>query len=240
MACGLFGKLPARRDFLAIETPRQFLAIWEPWLQGAMSSSMLTLGNGWKDAFLMTPLWRFWIGDGLCGSAVAGVLMPSLDGVGRYFPLTVFAAAPEGQAISDPIDAPQDAWYEALEHFCLDQLDPGATFEAMRAGLPELPMPATVGRIGFAAPQAVAGAELWLGGAGGDSVLPQLAGHERTERLARSSIWWTLGGADHAAAAFRSEGLPDVRLFTGMMTGDYRLAATESAAATDDEDTVYG
>ena len=93
MRCGLYGKLPAKRDFVAISAPREFLAVWEPWLQGSISASRLALGNSWQAVFLRAPIWRFWLGAGLSGNTIAGAFMPSVDGVGRYFPLTAFAYA---------------------------------------------------------------------------------------------------------------------------------------------------
>lgn len=32
MSAGLFGKLPAKRDFIAANAPRRFLEVWEPWI----------------------------------------------------------------------------------------------------------------------------------------------------------------------------------------------------------------
>ncbi len=29
MACGVFGKLPSKRDFIAVNAPRRFLTAWE-------------------------------------------------------------------------------------------------------------------------------------------------------------------------------------------------------------------
>ena len=63
MQCSLFGKLPARRDFIAVKAPREFLAAWEPWLQSAISSSRNELGKDWQPAFLTAPIWRFWLGE---------------------------------------------------------------------------------------------------------------------------------------------------------------------------------
>lgn len=51
MRCGLFGKIGAKRDFIAIATPRNFLEAWEPWLQAALSASRHQLGSGWQQAF---------------------------------------------------------------------------------------------------------------------------------------------------------------------------------------------
>ncbi len=96
MPCGLFGKLPAKRDFIALNAPSDFLAVYEKWLQGGLTASRLELGNRWQEAYLNAPIWRFWLGGAHGGQTVAGAFMPSVDGVGRYFPLTVFAAASPG------------------------------------------------------------------------------------------------------------------------------------------------
>jgi len=103
MRCGLFGKIGAKRDFIAIATPRSFLEAWEPWVQAALSASRHQLGPGWQQAFLTAPVWRFWLGAAICGTTVAGAIMPSLDGVGRYYPLTLHAVTGEGSYA---------AWYE--------------------------------------------------------------------------------------------------------------------------------
>jgi type VI secretion system protein ImpM len=91
MQCGLYGKLPGKRDFVAIAAPREFLTVWEPWLQGAVAASRSRLGEAWQEAFLTAPIWRFWLGADICGNSVIGAFISSLDGVGRYFPLTLNA-----------------------------------------------------------------------------------------------------------------------------------------------------
>src|SRR5262245_58691620 len=102
MRCGLFGKLPAKRDFIALFTPRGLLEKWEAWMQAAISASRQELNERWQDAFLTAPIWRFWLGSDICGSTVIGAIMPSLDGVGRYYPLTLFAVADAGAPIVPP------------------------------------------------------------------------------------------------------------------------------------------
>src|SRR6266550_2150880 len=75
MRCSLFGKLPAKRDFIALFSPRIFLDVWEPWIQGSISASRQELGEDWQNAFLTAPIWRFWLGAELCRTPVAGALM---------------------------------------------------------------------------------------------------------------------------------------------------------------------
>src|SRR5580704_4058250 len=91
MRCGLFGKIQSKRDFIAVGTPRMFLAVWEPWIQSAISASRRQLGREWQPAFLTAPVWRFWLGADVCGRTVLGATMASMDGLGRYFPLTLIA-----------------------------------------------------------------------------------------------------------------------------------------------------
>ena len=104
----------ARRSAISSRCPRprEFLDVWETWLQGGISRAALELAEAWQEAFLRAPIWRFWLGAEVCGgTTVAGAFMPSVDGVGRYFPLTVFACAEARAAIPPPELDPQDAWF---------------------------------------------------------------------------------------------------------------------------------
>src|SRR5262250_1042582 len=135
MQCSLYGKVPAKRDFIAIGAPRDFLNAWEPWLQGSISASRTALAENWQSAFLTAPIWRFWLGADVCGRSVIGAFMSSLDGVGRYFPLTLFACADDNSAIPPPELGSQDEWFNAAEALLMSTLDHGANFEDMTAAL---------------------------------------------------------------------------------------------------------
>ena len=143
MRCGLFGKLSAKRDFIALATPRNFLEAWEPWLQASLSASRHQLGDQWQQTFLTTPVWRFWLGAAICGTTVVGAIMPSLDGVGRYYPLTLHAVADADAPIVPPdIDA-QDEWFGLAEDFLLSTLEQGAVFEDVSSALDRFAVPRT-------------------------------------------------------------------------------------------------
>ncbi len=46
----------------------------------------------WLDLYLTSPAWRFVCAGGACGPRPAiGLMVPSVDRVGRYFPLTLVA-----------------------------------------------------------------------------------------------------------------------------------------------------
>src|SRR6185312_1605762 len=141
MQCNLYGKLPTKRDFIALGAPRDFLNVWQPWLQGGVSASQAILKEQWQQAFLRAPIWRFWLGADLCGTAVLGAFMPSLDKVGRYFPLTLFACADQEAAIPPPELDSQDKWFEVAEDLLIATLDHDRTFETTVADLNALAVP---------------------------------------------------------------------------------------------------
>ncbi len=89
---GFSGKVPARGDFVHGGLPREFNDPWHDWQSTAIAGSRALMGETWLEAFLEAPVWRFLLSPGLCGPRAAiGLIMPSVDKVGRYFPLT-FAA----------------------------------------------------------------------------------------------------------------------------------------------------
>ena len=111
---GLFGKLPARGDFVRAGLPGDFVAAWDDWLQRVIAASRARMGADWLPAFLEAPVWRFALAPGVCGAhAVSGLWLPSVDRVGRYFPLTLAALLPAVAAFW--LDAAEAAGRAALE-----------------------------------------------------------------------------------------------------------------------------
>jgi len=97
---GFCGKLPARGDFVSAGLPRGFVDPWHDWMQRMLAGSREILGEAWDEAWLVAPVWRFQLAPGLCGpDAVMGLWMPSVDRVGRYFPLTFAMLAPALDAV---------------------------------------------------------------------------------------------------------------------------------------------
>jgi type VI secretion system protein ImpM len=229
MQCGLYGKVPAKRDFIAISAPREFLNAWEPWLQGAISASRTTLGDKWQPAFLTAPIWRFWLGADICGTSVMGAFMSSLDGVGRYFPLTLFACADDDAAIPPPEFTSQDDWFEAAEAFLMSTLNHDANFEAMTAALAALPRPVQELQKALAQDpngqqvlfQAVPQALLAARGQSFSEVFGSIRRRDYARIYAGSTFWWTVGGEGVASVALSGKGMPDPFLFAAMLTGQF-------------------
>lgn len=224
MRCGLYGKLPIKRDFIAEAVPRGFLPSFEPWLQGAVGQSRMMLGQRWQDIYLKAPIWRFWLGANYCGRSVAGALMPSIDGVGRYFPLVVMALADEGRAIEPPTVDPQEDWFLAVETFLLGALEEDRPFEAIAEELAALPPPADVAaRAAASSLVSLADGTLVGQGADGDvgGVLATLRDADAEQIAATGTVWWTIGGEDIQPLAVACRRLPDPSLFAGFLTGRF-------------------
>jgi len=223
MRCGLYGKLPAKRDFVAIATPRGFLEAWEPWMQGGISSSRQDLGDDWQQAYLHAPIWRFWLGTELCGTTVLGAFMSSLDGVGRYYPLTLLAWAENGEAIPPPEFDPQETWFALAEEFLLATLDHDVPFEATTAALGRFavpsqdPAPMTDGML--ALPRGAVA--LHTRERPFDEAFAVLRSVDYPRVYAAASFWWTIGGEGYDPIAFSTARMPDPLLFSDMLTGRF-------------------
>lgn len=122
---GLYGKLPAHGDFIERGLPGQFVRTWDEWLQRVVSDSRDLLGEAWLDHYLTSPIWRFALGQGVIDKQNwIGALVPSVDSVGRYYPLTIAAPVDSGQ---DPFAllANNPAACEFLEQAAVSSLQEG-------------------------------------------------------------------------------------------------------------------
>jgi len=95
LSAGFFGKLPARGDFVRHGLPGTLVSALDGWCQRVLPASQARLGDGWTDAWMEAPIWRFLLPTGSCGpGAAAGLWLPSTDKAGRLFPLIIALAAP--------------------------------------------------------------------------------------------------------------------------------------------------
>ena len=117
VAVGFYGKLPSRGDFVRAGLPAGFVTPWDAWLQGVLPGSRTLLGGRWQPAWMEAPVWRFLLRAGECGpGAVLGLWMPSVDAVGRAFPLTIAAVFANGPAVlaEDWLDVAEACGRDAL------------------------------------------------------------------------------------------------------------------------------
>lgn len=94
---GWHGKLPSLGDFASRRLEPAFVEAWDGWLAAGLLRLREARPEAWLEAYLASPSWRFLLMPGVLPlpGAWAGVLMPSVDRVGRYFPFTI--ALPLGE-----------------------------------------------------------------------------------------------------------------------------------------------
>jgi len=218
---GFFGKVTSHGDFVTRRLVAEFQQPWDAWLQAGLQHSKAALGAGWLVTYLSSPIWRFALAPGVCGAhARAGLLMPSVDRVGRHFPLTLACALDAAAPLLDCVTA-HHHWYAQLELLALSSLQEDFSLDAFDAAAEALAFPtaAAHGPHGEAIaltgidPPALAQARADGGG---------LAATIAEAALAGQCLWWTDGSPQVAPCLMLSRGLPSAGAFAALLDGDCR------------------
>ncbi len=214
---GFFGKLPARGDFVGRRLDQAFRTAFDDWLQKSIATSKRQLGTAWLPAYLNTPIWRFVLGPGLCGAAPAlGVMMPSVDRVGRYFPLVVAAQLP-GCTSPGTMFHSARSWFDHAEQLILQTLEDDFNFDDFDRDVVAIGVP-KYGRAG----EAGGSLRLDLNEHGDMSptyarILDQVLMGAGIE----FSLWWTLGSERVKPSVLLSTGLPAPANFAAFLDGQW-------------------
>ena len=244
MDVGLYGKLPSHGDFLRRRASDAFVAAWDTWLQHCMTASRAALASRWLDVYLTSPVWRFACAPGVAGAApVVGVMAPSVDRVGRYFPLTIVAPLPDDiSLVSAALDA--ERFFGRATQLVVDIFDAEFVdfekFDADVAGLAgDLSFLGLPRAVDLEAAAAVALADgpttAWQmpiaspGELG--STLLQLLSHRLSARYAPLTLWWTEGSSDVEPGCLIVKGLPPPDGFAAMLDGSWARHRWESLPA---------
>ncbi len=206
---GYHGKLPSRGDFVAYGLPRDFLDSWDAWLATVLVQAEHLLGEAWDPLFAGSPVWRFVLGRGLCGeAAAAGVLVPSIDRVGRLYP---FMAAASLRDDDDPAAVPAACagWFGRVESLLLDVVARPEDIDGL---------PARVAALGR--PEPHQGPQ---GGADHRAVVEDLVG----PLPERPSVWWTRGRGRVEASILACPGLPGGRRFAAFFDNGWTRGGWE-------------
>lgn len=139
---GFFGKLPCNGDFVTRRLPRSpFLDVWDEWLQQSIANSQEKLMGDWLSLYLTSPIWRFALSPGICGDNVwTGLIMPSVDKVGRYYPLTIATSLSNA---TNPVLLLNEAseWFQNAEDVALSALADDLDLEKFDCDVVALGMP---------------------------------------------------------------------------------------------------
>lgn len=227
---GFFGKLPGYGDFIERYLPRSFVEVWDQWLQRAMAGSRQLLGDHWLDSYLTSPVWRFALSSGCVdGHGWVGVMLPSVDRVGRYFPLTIAMPVSGGVNMSHALYHNAD-WFARLQEIGLACLHESPTVEAVVEVLDQLPDPVFRPWKVKAAQSRSLGTNVTLLEPG--DVKPDQCDVSLTQSLTQGeallrqhyasySLWYCAGNEQSPDCMLTSEFLPDPVGYVSMLTGQW-------------------
>jgi type VI secretion system protein ImpM len=223
--CGLFGKIPHQSDFVTHHLPVSFTEHWHHWLQSSISISREQLEEEWLERYMISPVWYFSMMPGIAHEkSVAGVVIPSVDEIGRHFPLTI---AHTGEHDCWAAYLYGEEWYNAIEQIALLALADDVTYTRLIGELEALETPEfsalpnyttqsamhafKSGQVISQSPQQTK-QDLAL------SLLPQAY----KQRYGQHSLWWTKGSSTVNPCLAISSNLPDPGQFAAMLDGNWQ------------------
>lgn len=228
---GWYGKIPALGDFASRRLPPGFISVWDAWLQRGLAASRASLKDRWLDVYLNGPIWRFALLPGVYGDhGWVGIMMPSVDKVGRHFPLTIaLELEPHPEIITTLFTA--EAWFAAIELVALSSLNMDFLPDQLESRLAATPFP---NHPPFDSLEHVAARELdtWWKDPSHVPLVLKLSNWELItdvltgaglNLLARTgfgkSMWWSETASGGAAQLHAFSGLPPEHYFTTLLEG---------------------
>ena len=216
---GWFGKLACVGDFASRRLPPEFTQACDAWLSRCLETSRALLGERWLDVYLTSPLYRFaWAPGVIDRRWWFGAMMPSVDNVGRYFPLLIAQGCDEAPSDSANLDR-LERWFEQLAGAALATLQPGTTLDRFEGALAlAAPLPVSAATASGAEEQwpdhtshaMPPGITLAQG-------LAQFAAQEALRHVRGCSIWWPHHPAGSATRLSVAVGLPAPESFARLL-----------------------
>jgi type VI secretion system protein ImpM len=207
---GWYGKLPSLGDFATRRLPVEFVKAWDACLQEVIPATRDALAERWLDSYLTMPIWRFVFLPGLVTqSGWAGVLMPSVDRVGRQFPLTLAVELPSHAAAAHAVFEGAE-WFAGLEEAALAVLDPTRSADDLDDALGQsvfMAPPTVDGDGSMRPPRALPSVEAFGPLAEGEAL------RAWGESTGWRALWWTRGRVDGDSLMLGCAGLPTAEEF---------------------------
>jgi type VI secretion system protein ImpM len=232
IAVGFYGKLPTYGDFIQKRLPTDFINPWHEWLQAGMMACREKSPDGWMSFYLNCPAWSFVLAAGICGEqAVAGVTIPSVDRVGRYFNFTMASVLPVETRPSVFAGTYRD-WFETLENLSLsvleEEMDQDAIDDAINRLSAELNW-ATPPHTTFSGSPGHARV-VSDGQAGVRELLPEMLHQRISSEYGQYGLWWHHGSSQVNAQLVTCAGMPTTEVYLGMMMSDDVVASGEPSS----------
>lgn len=230
---GYYGKVPTHGDFVGRGLPTQFREPWDTWLQQMMHVSKQQLGAVWMQHFLTFPVYRFALSAGVCGEhSWLGVLIPSVDQIGRYYPMTLCRSIKPASKLLAALTEYR-GWYEQAETLVLSCLNDDFVLENFELQLTA--MQEQINQPVIDKPEATTHLQrsvhkhphaAWrVGGTGIDeltAVTPLLLQNLLDDFCTTYSFWFTQGSEEGASSLLLAKGLPPFAGAAALLDGQWQ------------------
>ena len=134
---GFYGKLPFYADFLHLSNNEKLVEEWEKWAQQTLHKSQQIHGKDyWLEQYVKSPVWQFMLTPGVINdSAYIGVMIPSVDSVGRYYPFMFYIKVVSND-LSSLLVADLSSWLAEIQDYILQILELDTySFEELKRGI---------------------------------------------------------------------------------------------------------
>lgn len=167
---------------------------WDQAFASTLAVSKMFLENRWVDIWIGAPVWRFALPMLICDrQALLGLWMPSVDKVGRYFPLMIAATCPN--STPEQMARHGTAWLDAAEDAGRAAIADDLSPEQLKARIPPPP--------DFASTP--------------DTGLPY-----NLQPRPGAGLWWSEGSPRVPAQGLVLDTLPDAATFVAMLDAGSR------------------
>jgi len=219
-AIGFFGKVSSHGDFVSRRFSEQVRNAWDEWAQSGMAASKQQLAEDWLPTYLTSPVWRFCLNTGVMDEHCwTGVFMPSVDRVGRYFPLIIAAIKPGKVNLLEWMSQSKD-WLDAVELLALSSLQIDFRIDEFDLALRQLPIFTTDEQYRVTGTLDYRWSLSSLDRL--PDAIPQLTHQIAGQLLAGHSLWWTEGSERVTPSVLLCRGLPSAIGFTALFNGDWQ------------------
>ncbi len=227
---GYYGKVSTHGDFVSRGLPASFTDPWDAWLQEAVMSSRQQLQDDWLNCYLTGPIYRFVLAPGICGeNGWMGVLMPSVDRVGRYYPMTI---ATMNRYDINPFAVLQreESWFAGVEALALSSLLDDFSLEQFNQQLNKLKTDAVINKCQPQATDAEINKQTihnaWQRPIQAqqtiNDILPCFLDNLLKEYCFAYSVWWTQGSEQVEPSLLICEGMPSFDGIAAMFDGNWQ------------------
>ncbi|MBV1881108.1 MAG: type VI secretion system-associated protein TagF [Pseudomonadales bacterium] len=218
---GIYGKIPAHGDFVSRRLNNDFIRYWDEWLQRGIATSQEQLGERWLNHYLVSPIWRFVLSPGVVDdSGWTGVLIPSVDSVGRYFPLTI-AMPVKAPSLLDLFERGRD-WFQDIEDSALAALSDSLSIDELndRVLASEFKLSGDYScRQNSGDPGAALQIDMQFPEQSPSTIFPLMFEKLVRQQYKSYSAWWSQGAEDILPSFNLTSQLPDASMYASFLDG---------------------